>query len=68
MIAAGGLVVSGNSIIIERADFQSFEYPVPGRFLIVLHVFVWADSINERDEADGGGLGGLNQPAAGGRD
>jgi hypothetical protein len=36
-----------------------------GRFLIVLGVFGWADSINERDEADGGGLGGLDQPAAG---
>jgi hypothetical protein len=26
-----------------------------GRFLIVLRIFGWADSINEREEADGGG-------------
>ena len=52
------------SITTERADFQSVEYPVPGIFLIVLRAIGWADSINERDEADGGGLGGLDQPAA----
>ena len=34
----------------------------------MLRVFGWAASNNERDEADGGGLGGLDQPAAGGRD
>ena len=26
----------------------------------MLRVFGWADSINERDEADGGGLGEVN--------
>ena len=34
----------------------------------MLRVFGWADSINERDEADGGGLGRLDQSAAGGHD
>ena len=34
----------------------------------MLRFFRWADSLNERFQADGGGLGGLDQPAAGGRD
>ena len=34
----------------------------------MLHVFGRSDSVNECDEADGGGLGGLDQPAATGND
>ena len=36
-----------------------------GGFLIVLRVFGHSDSTNERDEANGAGFGGLDQPAAG---
>ena len=34
----------------------------------MLHVFGRSDSVNECDEADGGGLGRVDQPTAGGRD
>ena len=36
------------------------------RFLIVLRVVGRSDAAGERDEAEGGGSGGLDEPAAGG--
>jgi hypothetical protein len=58
-------VVSENSITTECAELQSVG---GGRFLIVLHDFGRSDSIDERDEADGGGISRQDQSAARGRD
>ena len=52
-------VLSKNSITAKAPDFQSVETAVWDRFLIVP---------NGRDQADGVVSGGLDQPAAGGRD
>ena len=57
-------VVSRNSITTELTDNQCVRMPRRGRFLIVFRVFGRSDSANERDDADGGGFGGLDEPAA----
>ena len=61
-------VVSRNSITTECAELQSVGRDVIGRIWIVLRVSGRPNFAGERDEADGGVLGWLDQPAARGRD
>jgi hypothetical protein len=61
-------VGSRNSMMTECADCQTVEVLALGQVSHRAPRFRGADSIKERDDADAGGLGGLDQPAAGGRD